>query len=46
MVIWYAEIVRWFGDKDTTTRRLMEELLAKEEKHANDLADLMEELDR
>lgn len=44
VVMWYGEIVRWFGDKDTTTRRLMEELLAKEEEHANDLADLLEEL--
>ena len=46
VVMWYGEIIRWFGDKDITTRRLMEELLAKEEEHANDLADLLQELDR
>jgi bacterioferritin len=37
----YSEIVRWLGDRDTTTRRLMEELLAKEEEHADDLASLL-----
>ena len=46
VIMWYGEIVRWFGDQDSTTRRLMEELLAKEEEHANDLAGLLEELDR
>jgi bacterioferritin len=46
VVMWYAEIIRWFGDHDPTTRRLMEDLLAKEEEHANDLAGLLEELDR
>jgi bacterioferritin len=37
----YAEIVRWLGDDDVTTRRLMEELLAKEEEHADDLSNLL-----
>jgi bacterioferritin len=46
VIMWYGEIVRWFGDQDSTTRRLMEDLLAKEEEHANDLAGLLEELDR
>ena len=45
VIIWYAEIIRWFGDQDPTTRRLMEDLLAKEEEHANDLADLLAEID-
>jgi bacterioferritin len=45
VVMWYAEIIRWFGDHDSTSRRLMEDLLAKEEEHANDLADLLAELD-
>jgi len=45
VVIWYAEIIRWFGEQDPTTRRLMEDLLAKEEEHANDLADLLAEID-
>ena len=37
----YAEIVRWIGDDDPTTRRMMEEILAKEEEHADDLANLL-----
>jgi bacterioferritin len=45
VVMWYAEIIRWFGDHDSTTRRLMEDLLAKEEEHADDLADLLSEMD-
>jgi bacterioferritin len=45
VIIWYAEIIRWFGEQDPTTRRLMEDLLAKEEEHANDLADLLAEMD-
>ena len=31
------EIVRWLGDGDITTRRLMESILAVEEEHADDL---------
>lgn len=38
----YSEIVRWLGDDDPTTRRIMEELLAKEEEHADELATLLE----
>jgi bacterioferritin len=38
----YSEIIRYLGDRDPTSRRLMEELLAKEEEHANDMADLLE----
>jgi bacterioferritin len=41
----YTEIVRFFGDGDPTSRRLMEEILAKEEEHANDLADLLRRMD-
>jgi bacterioferritin len=37
----YAEIVRWLGEDDPTSRRLMEELLAKEEEHAEELASLL-----
>lgn len=33
----YGEIVRWLGDNDVTTRRLMESILAVEEEHADDL---------
>lgn len=37
----YSEIVRWLENDDPTTRRLMEEILAKEEEHADDLAKLL-----
>jgi bacterioferritin len=37
----YAEIIRWLSDRDPTSRRLIEELLAKEEEHADDLAKLL-----
>jgi bacterioferritin len=37
----YREIVEYLGTKDSTTRRLMEEILAKEEEHADDLVTLL-----
>ena len=37
----YSEIIRFIGEKDSTTRRLLEEILAKEEEHADDLAKLL-----
>ena len=37
----YSEIVRWLANDDPTTRRLIEELLAKEEEHADDMANLL-----
>jgi bacterioferritin len=37
----YGEIIRYLGDKDPTTRRLLEEILAKEEEHAEDLLNLL-----
>jgi bacterioferritin len=37
----YREMVRFFGEKDPVSRRLMEEILAKEEEHANDMHDLL-----
>lgn len=42
----YAEIVRWLGNDDPTTRRLMEGLLAVEEEHADDLANLLASMRR
>jgi bacterioferritin len=42
----YGEIVRWLGDKDPTTRRLMEEILAVEEEHADDLLSLLADLEK
>ncbi|HEY8296831.1 MAG TPA: ferritin-like domain-containing protein [Candidatus Baltobacteraceae bacterium] len=38
----YREIIRYFGDNDTTTRRMMEGILAMEEEHASDMTDLLE----
>ena len=37
----YREIVKYFGDKDPTSRTMMEEILTKEEEHADELADLL-----
>ena len=37
----YREMIAFFGDKDTTTRRMLEGILAVEEEHADDLADLL-----
>jgi len=41
----YGEIVRFLGDRDITSRRMMEEILAVEEEHADDLRDLLATLD-
>ena len=38
----YSEIIRYLGDKDPTSRRMMEEILAKEEEHAEDLKTLID----
>jgi bacterioferritin len=40
----YSEVIRWLDDKDPTTRTLMESILAVEEKHANDMLSLLEDL--
>ena len=40
----YSEIVRYLGGNDPTTRRMLEEILAKEEEHADDLRTLIETL--
>ena len=37
----YGEMIRYLGDDDVTTRRLLESILAKEEEHATDMADLL-----
>jgi len=37
----YQEIVRWIGDGDPTTRRLLEKILAEEEEHADELNALL-----
>ena len=38
----YREMVEYLGTNDITSRRLMEEILAKEEEHADDMARLLE----
>lgn len=42
----YTEIAKWLGDGDPTTRRVFEDLLAKEEEHADDLRGLLERMPR
>src|SRR5262249_48930436 len=37
----YREMIRYFGDKDPTTRIVLERILAQEEEHANDMHDLL-----
>lgn len=37
----YRELVRYFGEKDPTTRIMLEGILAQEEDHANDMHDLL-----
>lgn len=38
----YQEIVRWLGNDDPTTRRIIETILAQEEEHADDLVNMIE----
>jgi bacterioferritin len=40
----YGEMVRYFGTNDPTTRRMLEEILAKEEEHAEDLKSMLENM--
>lgn len=41
----YSDMIRYFGDNDTTTRILLERLLKDEEEHASDLSDLLYVID-
>jgi len=41
----YRDMITYFGNDDPTTRRVMEEILAVEEKHADDLSTLLEDMD-
>jgi bacterioferritin len=41
----YSEMIRYIGDDDTTTKRMLEGILAMEEEHADDLANLLATLD-
>ena len=40
----YSEIIRYLGDNDPTSRRMMEEILANEEEHAEDMKTLIEQI--
>ncbi len=41
----YGEMIRYLGDKDPTTRRMLEGILAMEEEHAEDLSSILATLD-
>lgn len=40
----YSDIIRYLGDRDITSRRLMEDILAKEEEHAEDMLTLLDKV--
>lgn len=40
----YGEMIRYLSDKDPTTRRMLEGILAMEEEHAEDLSTLLQDL--
>jgi len=37
----YRELIDYIGDKDTTTKRMLMEILAQEEEHADEMADML-----
>ena len=38
----YREMIDYIGDRDTTTKRILIQVLAQEEEHADDMADLLD----
>ena len=40
----YGEMIRYLGDDDPTTRRMLEGILAMEEEHADDLAGMLAQM--
>jgi bacterioferritin len=42
----YTEMIRYIGENDITTRRMLESILAVEEEHADDLANFLADLDK
>jgi len=42
----YSEIIRYLSDNDPTSRRMLEEILANEEEHAEDMKTLLETVGR
>ncbi|HTE94036.1 MAG TPA: ferritin-like domain-containing protein [Bradyrhizobium sp.] len=39
----YRDVIQYLGAKDSTTRRMLEAILAMEEEHADDLSDLLDD---
>lgn len=39
----YSEMIQWLGNDDSTTRRMLEDILKMEEEHADDLSGYLEE---
>lgn len=42
----YREIIRYLGDDDPTTRIAMEQIMSKEEEHADDMKKLLDTLSK
>src|SRR5215212_8574241 len=40
----YREMINYIGDNDTTSKRMLEEILAVEEEHADDLVGMLEKM--
>ncbi len=38
----YRELIRYLGDQDSTTSRMLQEIMAVEEEHADELANMLE----
>ncbi len=38
----YREMINYIGDTDTTTKRILESILAQEEEHADEFADMLD----
>src|SRR6476659_2392383 len=42
----YTDMIRYIGDNDITTRRMLESILAVEEEHADDLVSFLADIDK
>jgi bacterioferritin len=42
----YSEIIAWLGNADPTTRRMLEDILAMEEEHADDLLGILQNMNQ
>jgi bacterioferritin len=43
-VEFYSEIIHWLGDSDLTTHKIMQDILAVEAQHAEDMKSLLDRL--